>query len=169
MLFRSNKKNNASLNDEFIDLKKQITELTISFNKLGTEKKFLILELERLKNIVNATNIGTWEWEIDTGKVVFNEKWANLIGYTLEELAPTNIDTWYDHSYTADLVLSKKELDKVFKKELKFYEQEVRMKHKNGKCIWLIDKGEVIKWSPDGKPLLMVGSHTDITDRKSVV
>ncbi len=122
-------------------------------------------ENNRYEKIINATNVGTWEWEVQTGKAVFNDAWANMIGYSLKELEPS-IDTWYRFINPEDIELSKTLLERVFSKELPYYEVELRMKHKNGNWVWVLDKGEVITWGPKGEPLLMVGSHTDITQIK---
>lgn len=122
---------------------------------------------KRLENIIWGTNVGTWEWNIETGETVFNEKWAEIIGYKLEELAPTSIETWMEFSHPDDLEKSGAELKKVFSKELQYYECEVRMKHKSGRWVWVLDRGSVIEWNEDGSPRLMSGTHLDITDRKN--
>jgi diguanylate cyclase (GGDEF)-like protein/PAS domain S-box-containing protein/putative nucleotidyltransferase with HDIG domain len=121
------------------------------------------LEIERLQNIIKGTNLGTWEWEIQTGKVTFNEQWANMIGYTMKELEPSDIKTWEKLTHPDDLEKSHDDLNRVFKKELPYYEAELRMKHKDGHWVWILDKGKVVEWDKDGTPLLMMGSHIDIS------
>ena len=49
---------------------------------------------KNLSDIIYGTRAGTWEWNIQTGKTVFNERWAEIIGYSLEEISPTTIETW---------------------------------------------------------------------------
>jgi len=49
-------------------------------------------EKRRLSYILEGTNVGTWEWNIQTGERIYNERWAEIIGYTLEELAPISTD-----------------------------------------------------------------------------
>ncbi|HAZ23509.1 MAG TPA: diguanylate cyclase, partial [Algoriphagus sp.] len=53
---------------------------------------------QRLTNVIEGTGAGTWEWNVQTGETQYNETWANIIGYTLEELAPLSIQTWIDFS-----------------------------------------------------------------------
>jgi PAS domain S-box-containing protein len=65
-----------------------------------------------------------------------------------------------------DKELTDAKLDQYFKGESEFYEAEFRMKHKNGEWIWVLDRGKIFKWSPQGKPLMMAGTHQDITKRK---
>jgi PAS domain S-box-containing protein len=123
-------------------------------------------EKQRLFSIIEGTNAGTWEWNIQTGETVYNDRWADFLGYTLEELSPVSIDTCTKYSHPEDLKLSCELLEKHFKGELKYYECEVRMKHKNGDWIWVLDRGKVYKWDENGKPLLMSGTHQEINDRK---
>ncbi len=123
---------------------------------------------QRLDDIIRGTNAGTWEWNVQTGDVVFNERWAQMIGYTLDELAPISIDTWLNHTHPDDLAESQKRLEQHFGGELDYYESECRMKHKQGHWIWVLDRGRVSSWTEDGKPLLMSGTHQEISDQKWV-
>ena len=125
-------------------------------------------ERNRLENIIDASNIGIWEWEIKTGNLVLNEKWAEMAGYTLKELAPISIDTWEKLSHPNDLKKSKEMIELVFNKSIPYYEVEVRVKHKNGNWIWVLDRGRVTSWNSDGSPLLMLGSRTNISKLKDV-
>lgn len=128
-------------------------------NQLNTER-------QRLSGVLEGTNVGTWEWNVQTGETIFNQRWAGMIGYTLEEISPVSIETWMKFAHPEDLKKSEKLLNKHFNKELDFYEFESRMKHKNGTWIWVLDRGTVMSWTPDGKPLTMMGTHQDITKRK---
>lgn len=121
---------------------------------------------KNLLDIIYGTRAGTWEWNIQTGKTVFNERWAEIIGYSLEEISPTTIETWSKFSHSDELKKSGELLDKHFSGELDYYEFESRMKHKNGHWIWVLDRGKVVSWTDDGKPFMMMGSHQEITEQK---
>jgi diguanylate cyclase (GGDEF)-like protein len=84
----------------------------------------------------------------------------------LAEISPTTIDTWIKFAHPDDLKLSYALLEKHFNHESDYYECETRMLHKSGDWIWVIDRGCVSSWTDDGKPLLMMGTHQDITQRK---
>ncbi|MEI6139049.1 MAG: PAS domain S-box protein [Mariniphaga sp.] len=135
-----------------------------------TERKKLYQELadekRRLADIIKGTNVGTWEWNVQTGETRFNEQWANMIGYTLDEISPISIETWMRFSHPDDLKKSGELLEEHFKGELDYYSFESRMKHKNGNWIWVLDRGRVHDWDSKGKPFLMSGTHQDITERK---
>ncbi len=121
---------------------------------------------QRISEVIWATNIGTWEWNVQTDEVEFNERWAEIIGYSLAELWPVSIDTWLQYAHPDDLERSNELLQHCFNRESDRYEFETRMRHKNGDWIWVLDRGRVVEWSEDGKPLRMSGTHQDITERK---
>jgi PAS domain S-box-containing protein len=152
-------KESITKDKHFIVLARDITEQKLAELALTNEKR-------RLAVILIGTGAGTWEWNIQTGETIFNEQWANIIGYTLEELAPVSIDTWEKYTHPDDLKHSGEILEKHFKGELDYYECEARMKHKNGDWIWVLDRGKINEWDLDGKPLLMSGTHLEITERK---
>ena len=71
----------------------------------------------------------------------FNERWAEIIGYTVDELEPIQFDTWANNLHPDDLILAKDLLDRHWKGELALYEIEARMKHKDGHCVWVLASG----------------------------
>jgi len=129
--------------------------------------KRLLLAEQRQREIIFGTNVGTWEWNVQTGEVTFNRKWAEMLGKSLEDLEPTTIDTWHSHAHPDDLKVSEKRLGEVFSGHTDHYDCEVRMRHKNGKWIWVLDRGRVVEWTKDGEPLRMSGTHSDITRLKT--
>jgi diguanylate cyclase (GGDEF)-like protein/PAS domain S-box-containing protein len=148
------------------NLLKNITELLGRSAERKQAEEELAIERQRLTYILEGTNVGTWEWNIQTGETVFNRRWAEIIGYTLEELSPVSIATWEKFTHPDDLKVSGDLLEKHFKNELPYYECEARMRHKNGSWIWVLDRGKVATWAENGKPLIMSGTHQDITDQK---
>lgn len=115
------------------------------------------------RSVLEGTRIGTWQWNVQTGETLFNQRWAEIVGYTLTELAPISIDTWLKLTHPEDLQKSEQLLKQHFAGELPFYECEARMRHKDGHWIWVLDRGKVGKWDRDGKPLIMYGTHQDIS------
>ena len=126
----------------------------------------LLKERERLKGVIEGTNVGIWEWNVQTGEVVFNDRWAEIIGYSLDEISPVSIETWTKYAHPDDVESSGALLEKHFRGEIGYYEFDSRMKHKDGNWIWVLDRGKVASWTEDGKPLMMMGTHQDITERK---
>jgi PAS domain S-box-containing protein len=123
-------------------------------------------ERERLASIIEGTNVGTWEWNVQTGETIFNERWAEIIGYSLEEISPVSIDTWKKFAHPDDLKNCEELFQRHFSDELTYYQCESRMRHRNGGWVWVLDRGKVALWTEDGNPLKMMGTHQDITERK---
>jgi len=138
---------------------RDITQLKESENVLRNER-------ERLSNIIHGTNLGTWEWNIQTGDTIYNERWAEMLGYTLEELFPVSIDTLLSLIYKPDLSIPLEMIEKHFAGTIEFFSSDFRMKHKDGRLIWIRSTGKVIQRDDNGKPLIMSGTHRDISDGK---
>ncbi len=138
-----------------------ITRRKLAENELETHRR-------RLEAILEGTNVGTWEWNVQTGETIFNERWAEIIGYTLAEISPTSVETWLEYVHPQDLKISDRLLRKHFSGELDSYKCEVRMHHKAGRWVWVLSRGKVSTWTEDGRPLLMSGTHYDITERKQM-
>lgn len=123
---------------------------------------------ERLQNIIQGTNSGTWEWNVSTGEQLINERWAEIIGYTREEISPVTIETWRKFCHPEDLIVGDSSLEEVFLGEKEYYEFEFRMRHKSGEWIWVSSRGRVNTWTSTGSPKIISGTHTDITSRKKL-
>lgn len=117
------------------------------------------------RSVLEGTCIGTWQWNVQTGATAFNERWAEIVGYSLDDLAPIDINTWLSLTHPEDLAESARLLEAHFAGKLDFYDCKCRMKHKDGHWIWVHDRGRVISWTSDGKPLMMYGTHADINEQ----
>jgi diguanylate cyclase (GGDEF)-like protein/PAS domain S-box-containing protein len=116
--------------------------------------------------IINATGAGTWDWQVQTGELTFNNRWAEIIGYSVAELQPMTFDAWADRLHPADLVNAQALLEKHWAGELDLYEVEIRIQHKRGHYVWVLASSKVVEWQENGKPKRMLGTHLDITERK---
>ncbi|MCK8522275.1 PAS domain-containing protein [Aquimarina sp. D1M17] len=126
----------------------------------------LRLQTAFFEQVIEGTDLGTWQWNVQTGETIFNERWAEIIGCRLEELEPVSIDTMKNYAYKKDLEHSNKLLQNHFTGKTVVYECEARMLHKNGSVVWILDKGKVVSWDEDGNPEWMVGSRQEITESK---
>lgn len=126
----------------------------------------LLAERERLSGILEGTRVGTWEWNVQDGSTVFNERWADMLGYSLQELQPTTIKTWESLTHPDDLPTAEAELSRHFSGEVDHYDVEFRMQHKDGHWVWVHDRGQLVERTDDGEPLRMLGTHADISRRK---
>lgn len=134
-----------------------ITQRSVALESLREERT-------RLEMVLQGTRAGTWEWNVQTGETRFNQRWAEIVGYTLEELAPVSIQTWLGLAHPDDLPESGAQLEAHFRGESERYDYVCRMRHKLGHWIWVHDRGRVMSWTEDGKPLWMAGTHLEVTD-----
>ncbi len=119
---------------------------------------------DRLSYALQGTQAGSWDWFVQTGKTVFNDRWAEMLGYTLAELEPTTIELWQKLTHPQDIIRAEEQLNRHFEGKSDFYDVRFRMRHKNGHWVWVWDRGQVVEWDSDGKPVRMVGTHVDVTD-----
>ena len=120
---------------------------------------------DRLEFVIDAARLGTWDWNIQTGEVVYNERWADILGYTLDELEP-NVSTWGELVHPDEVDEVTKALDDHLKKRTPLYMTEHRLQHKSGKWVWVLDVGKVFQWNTEGIPLRALGVHLDISKQK---
>ena len=130
------------------------------------ERRALEGERQRLTAIIQGTGAGTWEWNVQTGATWLNERWAEIVGLTIDELKPTTIHTWTGLTHPEDLARSNALLQAHFAGEAKAYECEARMRHRDGHWVWVLSCGRLLTRTPDGQPERMFGTHLDITARK---
>jgi len=121
---------------------------------------------QRLAMALQGTNAGLWDWDLHTNVLTINEIWAHLLGYEPEELTPVTIETWERLTHPEDLKRARKALMIHFKDETVPYDLEIRMQHKDGHWVWLMNRGKVVSRTKTGHPLRMIGTHVDITPWK---
>ncbi|WP_256777217.1 MULTISPECIES: PAS domain S-box protein [unclassified Stenotrophomonas] len=118
----------------------------------------------RLEMIIEGTAAGTWEWNIQAGQMRINERWAQIVGYTRDELAPITPETFFRLVHPDDLGKSNALLHDHLEGRSAHYDSLCRMRHKDGHWIWVQDRGRVYEWDAQGRPLWMAGAHADVTD-----
>lgn len=155
--------------EEFLLLIHSLVGLWNTRQELKRTQNDLTIQCERLGMVLEGTRVGIWDWQIPSGHLEINERWAEIAGYKLEELEPVDIGTWIRLCHPDDLAKSNRMLEKVFSGELAHYDCECRMRHKNGTWVWVWDRGKVTEWSPEGKPLRMSGTHSDITEKRQAM
>ncbi len=141
-----------------LSITKDITALKNIQKELSVNEQTLQLALE-------GGGLGTWDWNIRTGKVKFNQQWATMLGYELDEVEGT-LDFWKSliHPDDADEVM--KTLQNHLDGETEYYEHEFRMLTRQRSWKWIYDRGKVLEWDSEDRPLRALGTHLDITARK---
>lgn len=120
---------------------------------------------ERLALALEGADLGTWDWDLPSGKVVFNERLSGMLGYTAAEFPP-HLDSWERLVHPDDLPRVRASLQDHLEGRTPSYETEHRLRHKDGGWIWVLDKGKVTERDAHGRPRRACGTHLDITHRK---
>jgi PAS domain S-box-containing protein len=121
-------------------------------------------EKARLDAILEGTQAGTWEWTVPTGEVAVNDRLADIMGETQDSLAPFTQDDWFARTHPEDVAMSADMLDRHLRGEIAQYDCELRIRHRDGHWVWVLDRGRVVERDGDGAPLRMAGTSIDITD-----
>ncbi len=122
---------------------------------------------ERLSLTIEATAEGVWDWNIKTGEVFFSSQWFKSLGYELNEL-PGHVSSWKKLVHPDDMPEVMEKLHVHLEGKTDRYECENRLKTKSGEYRWNLDRGKVVAWDEQGNPTRMVGTDTDITERKKI-
>ena len=134
-----------------------------------TEKKEQERNLKEVKNrlelAIEAANLGLWDWNNKTDQIVFNEKWANILGYQIEEIEQ-DIDFWKKRIHPDDKKRVLKEINLHLTGEKSHYQTEHRLRTKSGKWKWIRDIGKVVRRDKENNSVRIVGIKLDIDQQK---
>ena len=143
------------------------------FGQDVTQAKKANSELEHkeqnIQDIINNTSAGVWQWNIETGDIFYNEKWAEILGYSMEELSPLKIDSWEKLIHPEDVKITKEKIIAHFQGKTECYENDIRMQHKNGNWKYIRYYGKVDRRTKDGRALIISGTHMDVTTQKNTL
>lgn len=134
------------------------------------EQNLRSLELKesekRLELVLEGTRLGMWDWYPQTNDVRFNERWAEMLGYSIDEIE-MNLNTWESKVHPDDLASCYADITAHMEGRVPFYENIHRMKHKDGTWRYILDRGKIVQRDKEGNPIRFTGTHTDITAQKT--
>lgn len=113
-----------------------------------------------------GAELGTWDTDMVTGQTRNDERSLAMLGYGPEEIEPTR-EGWTQHIHPEDLPAVNEAMRAHLAGETRVYEVEYRLRHKEGRWVWVLTRGKVYRDS-DGRPTRAAGTHLDITHRKRV-
>jgi PAS domain S-box-containing protein len=119
---------------------------------------------QRWQLAIRGNNDGIWDWNVKTNEVFFSPRWKEMLGYEDHEVA-NHLDEWGKRVHPDDMGWVTQAIQAHFEKKTPFYITEHRVQCKDGTYKWILDRGQAL-WDEQGEVVRMVGSHTDITDRK---
>lgn len=164
-------KRENSLREDRDHLETRVHERTKALRQEIAERKKVEQALRqserRLQLALEGANLGLWDWNIKTGELIVNARFAEIIGYTMEEIDPT-IDFWKGLIHPDDYEEVMGVLKAHIEGNISFYVSEHRLKTKDGGWKWVLARGKVVEKDRDGKPHRASGTHLDIHNRKRI-
>lgn len=119
----------------------------------------------RLNALLGTTGAGFWQWNIDSGELTIDERWANMVGYQLSELCPFTFQKWEALLHPLDRKMNLEKITGALEGKTDTYDCILRLKHKDGGWRWIHTRGVLLEDSNSDEQWLL-GSHVDVTDYK---
>ena len=119
----------------------------------------------RWKFALDGAGAGVWDWNLESGEVVFSPQWKRMLGYGDDELEP-DIETWRSVAHPEDLARSDALIEQYVSGEIDQYHCECRVFVRDGGMKWILDRGLIVERDEAGRPTRMIGTHEDITRAK---
>ncbi|MGL5059009.1 MAG: response regulator [Microcoleus sp.] len=166
-----------SLHSGLISLQRQLESTSAQYKQLSAEiqqtaaNNRQISELSTdtydLANLaIQVNNQGIWDWNLETDEVFYSLRWKEIIGYKETEISNRRAE-WWSRIHREDLDSVKAALEAHLAQKTADFAAEYRMLGKDGSTVWVLNRGQVLR-NPAGKPLRIVGTHTDITQNKQL-
>jgi|CXWL01.1.fsa_nt_gi PAS domain S-box-containing protein len=144
--------------DHFVALVQDTTAEKAALQRLRETEERWTLAFE-------GSGDGVWDWDARTNRVFFSNRWKQMLGYAENEIG-TTLDEWSSRVHPDDLDRTMADVQSHLRGETPAYVNEHRMRCTDGSYKWILDRGKVVSRTPDGSPLRVVGTHTDVTERK---
>jgi PAS domain S-box-containing protein len=121
---------------------------------------------QRWKFALEGADQGVWDWDATTGRVLFSERWLSMLGCVPGTVLQA-FETWSTRIHPEDEVRVLGMLGAYVEGQVPAYRAEYRLRHEAGHYLWVLDQGMATHRDPGGRPLRLVGSLTEITERKT--
>ena len=119
---------------------------------------------ERLKLAFAGAQEGVWDWNLETGAVVYSARWKEMLGYADEEIEP-HVNAWERLLHPDDKEQARR-LSESVRAGADTYQGEFRLLHKDGHYVEVLSRGYPVRSVPGGPVVRIVGTHFDLTERK---
>ena len=120
---------------------------------------------ERLELALDGGGLGLWDWNLEQRQVVFNQRFATMLGYRLEEIEPSPL-AWQRLIHPEDYAEAQPILMAFLRGRTPVFEMEYRMRSKSGAWQWILNRGKVVEWSEPTRARRAIGTHLDISRLK---
>ena len=120
---------------------------------------------QQLARVIEGSDQGYWDWNLQTNEFQVSPRWESMLGYAPGEL-DVRTEHWPELVHPDDLKVAMRSIERHLHGEQPLHEVELRCRGKNGDWCWVLSRGRIVAWDEQGRPLMMSGTHTDISERK---
>lgn len=160
-LFRVNRGRLAGNGEARYLVARDVTEQRQDAERLARNEQQLSLAMR-------GAALGLWDWQVASGEVHVNERWADMLGYRVDEIEP-HLDSWRALVHPDDWAAIDASLLPHLRGHTDSYRCEHRLRHRDGHWIWVLDAGQVVERDAEGRALRAIGIHLDVTDRRGAI
>ena len=139
---------------------KERTETLKESNKLNQQLK------ERMELALIGSKTSVLDWNFTDNSMYISSGWKEMLGFTDEEL-PNSTSTWFQQAHPDDKKTALQMLRKYQENQIKYFELNHRLKHKDGHWVWVLGRAQIL-YDENGDKVRMIGTHTDITEEKEL-
>lgn len=123
---------------------------------------------QRLEQIIHGAEAGTWHHDAVAGVCQVNAIWAKMLGYLPDELGTITDAVWQGLLHPDDWISLRRNMEQRFANNEHHFQDELRLRHKDGHWVWITSRGQVTTWDDAGRPIATTGVHIDISARKQL-
>ncbi len=145
---------------------RDITEAQQAETQLCDATRALRESEESLQFVLKGSGLGTWDWNLETGKVKRNDYWAEMLGYTPDEVNEATTGNWLNLVHQDDRERAWRSIEDSLAGRTAVHEIEYRMLARDGSYRWILDRARVVRRDSEGRAERMSGTHQDVTERK---
>ena len=144
-------------------------DIALALNRIETAiereeaERALRAERRHLQKVIRGSYLGIWIWDPKSDEIILNDIWASRLGYNLQELTPFTIERWKTFVHPDDLDEVIQRMSRCVRGEADDYECEVRMRHKDGHYVWMLDRASMMTRDDEDLSRAMFGTQSDIT------
>ncbi len=166
-----------SLHSGLIALQRQLESTSAQYQQLSSEIQQTAANNRQISELspdtydlanlaIQVNNQGIWDWNLENDEVFYSLRWKEIIGYKENEISSRRSE-WWSRIHREDIDLVKGALEAHLAQKTADFAAEYRMLCKDGSTVWVLNRGQVLR-NTAGKPLRIVGTHTDITQNKQL-
>ncbi len=156
-------KTRDQLIEELNETRRKLAEAQGNQHSSGEDEPHALESEHRLRLALDATRVVVWDWDLKTGRAIWEETYKRILGYEPNELDPS-VRTWKRLAHPDDWGKVSEALNEHLSGRLPSFVTEYRIQNKSGQWIWIQSRGKVVEYDKEGKPLRMRGTTIDVTE-----